>query len=121
MGSSGGGDETERETKRKENNKIGEKRRLLIKKSYFEVLGLCCSSEVPLIEKILKPLDGVTDVSVIVPSRTVIVLHDPNIISQLQIGTLRYLPSSTYYCTLRLFFSQLFYFLLVFHFPDHHI
>lgn len=56
-----------------------------LKKSYFDVVGLCCSSEVPLIEKILKPLEGVKDVSVIVPSRTVIVLHDSLLISELQI------------------------------------
>uniref|UniRef100_A0A5B7BAC5 HMA domain-containing protein n=1 Tax=Davidia involucrata TaxID=16924 RepID=A0A5B7BAC5_DAVIN len=56
-----------------------------LQKSYFDVLGLCCSSEVPLIEKILKPLDGVKDVSVIVPSKTVIVLHDNLLISQVQI------------------------------------
>lgn len=56
-----------------------------LQKSYFDVLGICCSSEVPLIEKILKPLEGVNDVSVIVPSRTVIVLHDALLISQLQI------------------------------------
>ncbi|XP_077238532.1 putative inactive cadmium/zinc-transporting ATPase HMA3 [Tasmannia lanceolata] len=54
-------------------------------KSYFDVLGLCCSSEVPLIEKILKPLEGIEKVSVIVPSRTVIVVHDNLLISQLQI------------------------------------
>nr|XP_008382648.2 cadmium/zinc-transporting ATPase HMA3-like isoform X2 [Malus domestica] len=54
-------------------------------KSYFDVLGLCCSSEVPLIENILKPLEGVKEVSVIVPSRTVIVVHDILLISQLQI------------------------------------
>lgn len=64
----------------KNNKKLGK-----LEKSYFEVLGLCCSSEVPLIEKILKPLIGVVQVSVIVPSRTVIVLHDPNLISNLQI------------------------------------
>ncbi|XP_048490345.1 cadmium/zinc-transporting ATPase HMA2 isoform X2 [Beta vulgaris subsp. vulgaris] len=56
-----------------------------LEKSYFDVLGLCCSSEVPLIEKILKPLEGVIEVSVIVPSRTVIVLHDTLVISQHQI------------------------------------
>ncbi|PKU63923.1 Cadmium/zinc-transporting ATPase HMA2 [Dendrobium catenatum] len=56
-----------------------------IQKSYFDVLGLCCSSEIPLIEKILKPLDGIQKVSVIVPSKTVIVLHDTQKISQLQI------------------------------------
>ena len=66
-----------------EKNKGGTKK---LEKSYFDVVGLCCSSEVPLIEKILKPLDGVKDVSVIVPSRTVIVVHDTLIISHLQIG-----------------------------------
>ncbi|CAL9095456.1 unnamed protein product [Musa textilis] len=55
-------------------------------KSYFDVLGLCCSSEVPLIEKILKPLDGVQKVSVIVPSKTVIVIHDSLLISQHEIA-----------------------------------
>ncbi|KAH7688010.1 Zinc-exporting ATPase protein [Dioscorea alata] len=54
-------------------------------KSYFDVLGLCCTSEVPLIEKILKPLEGVQKVTIIVPSRTVIVVHDSLLISQLQI------------------------------------
>ncbi|KAL4590075.1 hypothetical protein LXL04_002994 [Taraxacum kok-saghyz] len=56
-----------------------------LEKSYFDVLGLCCSSEVPLIEKILRPIEGVHEVSVIVPSRTVIVLHDPVLVSQHQI------------------------------------
>ncbi|KAI3775275.1 hypothetical protein L1987_49846 [Smallanthus sonchifolius] len=56
-----------------------------LEKSYFDVLGLCCSSEVPLIEKILRPIDGVHDVSLIVPSRTVIVVHDPLLVSPLQI------------------------------------
>lgn len=59
-----------------------------LEKSYFDVLGLCCSSEVSLIEKILKPLDGVHHVSVIIPSKTVIVLHDAALISQFQIGKL---------------------------------
>ncbi|XP_043712018.1 putative inactive cadmium/zinc-transporting ATPase HMA3 [Telopea speciosissima] len=56
-----------------------------VRKSYFDVLGLCCSSEVPLIEKILKQLDGIKEVSVIVPTRTVIVVHDNLLISQIQI------------------------------------
>lgn len=55
-------------------------------KSYFDVLGLCCSSEVPLIEKILNSLDGVKDFSVIVPTKTVIVVHDSLLTSQIQIG-----------------------------------
>ncbi|WOK92094.1 inactive cadmium/zinc-transporting ATPase HMA3 isoform X3 [Canna indica] len=54
-------------------------------KSYFDVLGLCCSSEVPSIENILRPLEGIHEVSVIVPSKTVIVVHDNLLISQLQI------------------------------------
>lgn len=55
-------------------------------KSYFDVLGICCTSEVPLIENILNSLDGVKEYSVIVPSRTVIVVHDSLIISQFNIG-----------------------------------
>lgn len=51
-------------------------------KSYFDVLGLCCTSEVPLVERILKNLHGVKDFSVIVPSRTVIVVHDSSQVSQ---------------------------------------
>uniref|UniRef100_A0A7N0TGP8 HMA domain-containing protein n=2 Tax=Kalanchoe fedtschenkoi TaxID=63787 RepID=A0A7N0TGP8_KALFE len=57
-----------------------------LQKSYFDVLGLCCSSEVPLIENILKNLNGVKDISVIVPSRTVIVVHDDLLISPSQIA-----------------------------------
>ncbi|XP_050260495.1 putative inactive cadmium/zinc-transporting ATPase HMA3 isoform X1 [Quercus robur] len=56
-----------------------------LQRSYFDVLGLCCSSEVPLIENILKPLEGVKEVSVIVTTRTVIVVHDNLLISQIQI------------------------------------
>ncbi|KAG7622326.1 Heavy metal-associated domain superfamily [Arabidopsis suecica] len=54
-------------------------------KSYFDVLGICCTSEVPLIENILNSMDGVKEFSVIVPSRTVIVVHDTLILSQFQI------------------------------------
>lgn len=71
------------ENNNKEIKKVSSKN---MEKSYFDVLGLCCSSEVPLIEKILKPLEGVVEVSVIVPSRTVIVVHDTLLISQHQIG-----------------------------------
>lgn len=57
-----------------------------LKKSYFEVMGLCCSSEVPLIEGLLKPLDGVKEISVVIPSKTLIVVHDILTISPSQIG-----------------------------------
>ncbi|XP_031379301.1 cadmium/zinc-transporting ATPase HMA3-like [Punica granatum] len=56
-------------------------------KSYFDVLGICCSSEIPLVENILKPIDGVKEVSVIVVSRTVIVVHDSLLISQTELVT----------------------------------
>lgn len=61
-----------------------------LEKSYFDVLGICCPSEVPLVEKLLEPLAGVHKVTVVVPSRTVIVVHDAAAISQSQIG--KYFP-----------------------------
>ncbi|KAI6682604.1 hypothetical protein NL676_036485 [Syzygium grande] len=56
-----------------------------LQKSYFDVVGLCCSSEIPLVENVLGQFDGVKDVSVIVASRTVIVVHDHLLVSQTQI------------------------------------
>ncbi|KAL9260634.1 Cadmium/zinc-transporting ATPase HMA2-like protein [Drosera capensis] len=56
-----------------------------LEKSYFAVMGLCCTSEVPLIEKILRPLAGVKEISVVVPSKTVIVVHDSLLVSEDQI------------------------------------
>lgn len=68
-------------------NKQEEKKKVKkLQKSYFDVLGICCTSEVPIIENILKALDGVKEYSVIVPSRTVIVVHDSLLISPFQIG-----------------------------------
>lgn len=55
-------------------------------KSYFDVLGLCCSSEVPMIEKILSSLDGIKGFSVVVPTKTLIVVHDSLLVTQIQIG-----------------------------------
>lgn len=57
-----------------------------MKRSSFEVLGMCCATEEALVERILKPLRGVKDVSVIVPTRTVTVVHDVLLISESQIG-----------------------------------
>ncbi|CAL0301525.1 unnamed protein product [Lupinus luteus] len=56
-----------------------------MKRSKFEVLGLCCATEAELVEKILKPLNGVNDIFVIVPTRTVTVTHDVLLISESQI------------------------------------
>ncbi|KAF0908257.1 hypothetical protein E2562_023875 [Oryza meyeriana var. granulata] len=47
------------------------------KKTYLDVLGVCCSAEVTLVERLLAPIDGVRVVSVVVASRTVVVEHDP--------------------------------------------
>ncbi|ESW10814.1 hypothetical protein PHAVU_009G240000 [Phaseolus vulgaris] len=57
-----------------------------MKRSSFEVLGLCCATEATLVERILKPLHGVKHVSVIVPTRTVTVVHDVLFISESQIA-----------------------------------
>lgn len=57
-----------------------------LEKTYFDVLGLCCPSEIPLIERALKDVNGINDFTVIVPSRTVIVFHDSSVISQDEIG-----------------------------------
>ncbi|CAA7022223.1 unnamed protein product [Microthlaspi erraticum] len=73
----------QKEDKNKEEDKKTKKQ---WQKSYFDVLGICCTSEVPLIENILKSLDGVKEYSVIVPSRTVIVVHDSLLISPFQIA-----------------------------------
>ncbi|CAL5184500.1 unnamed protein product [Lathyrus oleraceus] len=54
-------------------------------RSNFEVLGMCCATEATLVERILNPLHGVKHVSVIVPTRTVTVVHDLLLISESQI------------------------------------
>lgn len=59
-----------------------------LQKSYFDVLGICCSSEIPVIENILKEIEGIKEIRVIVATRTVIVLHDNLLVSQTQIGML---------------------------------
>uniref|UniRef100_A0A7N0T4N3 HMA domain-containing protein n=2 Tax=Kalanchoe fedtschenkoi TaxID=63787 RepID=A0A7N0T4N3_KALFE len=56
-----------------------------LKKSYFDVLGVCCSTEVVIIDKVLQNLNGVQSVRVIVPTRTLIVVHDELLVSQSQI------------------------------------
>ncbi|XP_066393551.1 cadmium/zinc-transporting ATPase HMA3-like [Miscanthus floridulus] len=51
-------------------------------KTYLDVLGVCCSTEAALVERLLKPIDGVRAVTVVVPSRTVVIEHDPAAVSQ---------------------------------------
>jgi Cd2+/Zn2+-exporting ATPase len=55
-------------------------------KTYLDVLGVCCSAEVALVERLLAPIDGVRTVTVVVPSRTVIVEHEPAAVAQSHIG-----------------------------------
>ncbi|KAI6680896.1 hypothetical protein NL676_034777 [Syzygium grande] len=43
-------------------------------KTYLQMVGLCCATEVALVEKILRQLGGVDDISIIIPTKTVIVL-----------------------------------------------
>ncbi|KAL5699485.1 hypothetical protein ACHQM5_030379 [Ranunculus cassubicifolius] len=75
-----------------------------LQKSYFDVLGICCSSEIPLINNALKPLGGVIEVNVIVASRTVIVIHDNELISQIQI--VRALKSARFEANVRVYGEQ---------------
>ncbi|VVB11031.1 unnamed protein product [Arabis nemorensis] len=64
---------------------VEETKKMNLQTSYFDVVGICCSSEVSIVGDVLRPLDGVNEFSVIVPSRTVIVVHDNLLISPLQI------------------------------------
>ena len=59
-----------------------------LEKTYLDVLGVCCSAEVALVERLLKPIDGVRAVTVVIPSRTVVVEHDPAAVSQSHIGNI---------------------------------
>ncbi|CAN6197344.1 unnamed protein product [Urochloa humidicola] len=54
-------------------------------KTYLDVLGICCTAEVALVERLLSPITGVRAVTVVVPSRTVIVEHDAAAVSQFHI------------------------------------
>nr|CAB43847.1 cadmium-transporting ATPase-like protein [Arabidopsis thaliana] len=62
-----------------------ESKKMNLQTSYFDVVGICCSSEVSIVGNVLRQVDGVKEFSVIVPSRTVIVVHDTFLISPLQI------------------------------------
>jgi len=55
-------------------------------KTTLDVMGICCPSEVPLIKRLLSPLPGVEEVSVNVTSKTVIVLHDQILVTDVRLG-----------------------------------
>lgn len=48
----------------------------VVGRSTFFVSGICCAAEIPAINKLLEPLDGVTDVMINVPNKNVYVTHD---------------------------------------------
>jgi len=50
-------------------------------RSSFLVSGICCSSEIPAINSILEPLNGVEKISINVPNKTVYVHHEFSLIS----------------------------------------
>ncbi|KAE8672599.1 hypothetical protein F3Y22_tig00111837pilonHSYRG00674 [Hibiscus syriacus] len=56
-----------------------------MRKGCIRATLMCWDYVVPLIENILKSFEGVKQVSVIVPTRTVIIIHDDLLVSQLQI------------------------------------
>jgi copper chaperone CopZ len=56
-----------------------------VQKTVFDVLGICCPSEVPLIHRILEPIAGVLEVSVNVPAKTTTVSYDPDLATDLQL------------------------------------
>jgi Cd2+/Zn2+-exporting ATPase len=69
---------------------------------------VCCSAEVALVERLLAPIDGVRAVTVVVPSRTVIVVHDADATPPAQIGTepnRSSSPSSCHRCAIRQFLA----------------
>ncbi|XP_057841250.2 cadmium/zinc-transporting ATPase HMA2 isoform X2 [Cryptomeria japonica] len=54
----------------------GDQENRVMSKTMMDVMGICCPSEVPLIQSLLEPLPGVHKVSVNVASKAVTVLHD---------------------------------------------
>lgn len=52
-----------------------------IVRSTITCSGICCSSEIPLVNSALEPLDGVEKVMINVPLRNVIIDHDPSIVT----------------------------------------
>jgi len=55
-------------------------------KSDFHVNGMCCASEIPIIEKILQGSEGISKLSFNTPLRFVHVNHDPSIITAKEIA-----------------------------------
>lgn len=54
-------------------------------RSTIHVTGICCASEIPMINSILQPLDGVSELSVITTTKLVHVSHNPKIVTALEL------------------------------------
>eukprot|EP00980_Cylindrotheca_fusiformis_P030228 scaffold24572_cov157-Cylindrotheca_fusiformis.AAC.1 len=54
-------------------------------KSTFVVKNICCAAEVPMVDSIVKPLQGVTNVDILTKTKLVHVTHDPNVITTQEI------------------------------------
>lgn len=62
---------------------IGSSNKNLVR-STFVCSKICCSSEVPMIKKVLEPVAGIEKIMVNVPLKNVIVDHDPDLISAIE-------------------------------------
>lgn len=56
-----------------------------VQKTVYDVLGICCASEVALIHRILQPIPGVLEIYVNVPAKTTTVSYDPTVATDLQL------------------------------------
>jgi copper chaperone CopZ len=54
-------------------------------KSTLHVKGICCAAEIPMVNSIVEPLKGVTNVSVVTTTKLVHVTHDPTLITAQQV------------------------------------
>mmetsp|Transcript_29767 Transcript_29767/g.63127 ORF Transcript_29767/g.63127 Transcript_29767/m.63127 type:complete len:1409 (+) Transcript_29767:67-4293(+) len=55
-------------------------------RSQFHVKGICCASEIPQVESILRPIDGVVEISINTTTKTVYVDHNVDVVSAIAIA-----------------------------------
>jgi Cd2+/Zn2+-exporting ATPase len=55
-------------------------------RSTFHCSGICCASEIPLINTVLEPKAGVSNILINVPVKQVMVDHDPSVISAAEVA-----------------------------------
>eukprot|EP00980_Cylindrotheca_fusiformis_P021927 scaffold8755_cov145-Cylindrotheca_fusiformis.AAC.4 len=54
-------------------------------KSTFFVKGICCAAEIPMVNSVVQPLQGVANVSIVTMTKLVHVMHDPSVITAQEI------------------------------------